>query len=67
MTPVTSERNKMKNTLNTIARKVVENKNIIIKRSLIVAGAVAGLVLTAGIVAKVTNEVDEALELPSTD
>jgi len=52
----------MKNVLNYIAT----NKKVIIRRGLIVAGTVVGLVVTAGLVAKFGDDVD-VLEVTTTE
>lgn len=49
-------------TVKTVMAKVAANKEIIIKRSLIVAGTVVGIALTAGLIAKNKNAVEDALE-----
>lgn len=49
-------------TENTVMAKLTANKNVIIKRSLIIAGTVVGIVLTAGLIAKNKAALENALE-----
>jgi hypothetical protein len=44
--------------VKTVMANISANKKIIIKRSLIVVGAAAGLALTAGLIIKSKNSVD---------
>lgn len=52
----------MKQTLKNLAQKVVDNKAVIIRNTVIIAGAVVGLVLAAGITAKITDAALDELE-----
>lgn len=49
-------------TEKTVMAKLTANKNVILKRSLIIAGTVVGIALTAGLIAKNKGALENALE-----
>lgn len=49
--------------MKNVLTKIAENKNVIIKRSLIIGGTVVGLALTAGLISKISNtDADDLVE-----
>lgn len=49
--------------MKNVLAKIAENKNVIIKRTLIIGGTVAGLVLAAALAKKIADgDVDDLVE-----
>lgn len=61
MTPPSNLKGKLM-TENTVIAKLTANKQVIIKRSLIIVGAVVGIALTAGLIVKNKSALETAAE-----
>lgn len=50
--------------MKNVLAKIAANKNVVIKRTLIIGGTIVGLALTAGLVSRIAATDEDVLDAP---